>query len=40
MMVKWFLWHRAAQCVQGVGTGGDSGRLYRGVLREVVTTRE
>lgn len=20
--VEWLLWHRAAQCVQGVGTGG------------------
>lgn len=39
-MVKWLLWHRAARCVPGVGTAGESGRLYLAVHREEITKRK
>lgn len=35
MLVEWLLWHRAAQCVPGVGTAGESA-----AHREVVTGRK
>lgn len=38
--VKWFLGIGLRSVCRAWGQEGDSGRLFRGVLREVVTRRE